>query len=782
MRGCQRWPHPIFFQVKATREKPAQRFEAALEGKLRRFFQSQIKPISEAIARRQGTLPEEYWSELQDKLQAIIEPWLLTVTQAGMEEGARLLEPEHKAAVRVSWDLINRDAQQQARTYTFELVRGITNNTRERLQTVVNQWIESGNAFPNLVGRIRPIIPDLEKVTATALQPERRAKLIAATEATRAYAEGNRRVWEAEGVWGREWRAARDELVCPICGAFHKTRAAFGKQFEATVKGKLIQLDGPPAHPGCRCSVFPVVRPEGVSREPIRKPTPPPKQTIRFPREFESLREVRSLGGSTGAMLMEDPETGRQYVAKRGRSPEHLREEVSADTAYQALGVNVPLFNVYDTKSGPVKISEYIDGETLADVYKRGNKAQIEAVRGQLQQDFAADALLGNWDVIGMENDNILVDGDGKVWRIDNGGALRKRAQGGAKGTAWNAYPTELWTLRDRNINERSASIFGDMDYQDIVNQMDAVVKKQDAVIKAVTDPQLQADIAGRLDQMAYLVDTSKKLTPDNWGYGYQDGFSRNLIQLRQSGVTTQLPQSLMPKKKRTSNIFSKFDPGKVYDENGKLFDSLRGYGARVPKTFNEYVQRNGGNNYLLSGWMQGQAGSSWSEQSQAFKYYIATRARGVQPDSFYWRDGVNQAKSAYDRVVAQYGQDVFEKSFQAYHAFTYELLQKTDFPGKNSDGTVSLWRTENASVMKGYGLNKGDRATIKRGALESFSVFNPITVFGNEVTLQRVPFHRIFGTYFMERFPGYGGGAFLGDNENEFVVIPDGIELEYVQ
>jgi len=46
-----------------------------------------------------------------------------------------------------------------------------------------------------------------------------------------------------------------------------------------------------------------------------------------------------------------------------------------------------------------------------------------------LQKDFAADALLSNWDVIGVTADNI-VGNDGKVYRVDNGGALEFRAQG----------------------------------------------------------------------------------------------------------------------------------------------------------------------------------------------------------------------------------------------------------------------------------------------------------------------------------------------------------------
>lgn len=60
-----------------------------------------------------------------------------------------------------------------------------------------------------------------------------------------------------------------------------------------------------------------------------------------FPADVAKLKPVKKLGGSTGAMLMEDAE-GNRWVMKKGASAEHLREEVLADDLYRQLGASVP--------------------------------------------------------------------------------------------------------------------------------------------------------------------------------------------------------------------------------------------------------------------------------------------------------------------------------------------------------------------------------------------------------------------------------------------------------
>ena len=69
------------------------------------------------------------------------------------------------------------------------------------------------------------------------------------------------------------------------------------------------------------------------------------------------------------------------------------------------------------------------------------------------------DAWLGDWDVVGLNYDNLLQKG-GRAVRIDVGGSLRFRAQGGVKGQAFGKTVDEFDTLRNSKINPQAAKIF----------------------------------------------------------------------------------------------------------------------------------------------------------------------------------------------------------------------------------------------------------------------------------------------------------------------------------
>lgn len=76
----------------------------------------------------------------------------------------------------------------------------------------------------------------------------------------------------------------------------------------------------------------------------------------------------------------------------------------------------------------------------------------------------------------------------------------------------------------------------------------------------------------------------------------------------------------------------------------------------------------------------------------------------------------------------------------------------------------------------------QGKGVVVPRGAVESTSIFGAVYIHGStEVTLQRVPLHRVIAPYFLERSPGSGQSMFLGDDENEFVVILGDLPFDYV-
>ncbi|MCB8942557.1 MAG: NUDIX domain-containing protein [Ardenticatenaceae bacterium] len=545
-----------------------------------------------------------------------------------------------------------------------------------------------------------------------------------------------------------------------------------------TMAGKVVAQ--PPAKP----------KPAPPPVATVSPPKPPPKPKVKkerplppnlpphklpdppgFPADVDQLKVVKGLGGSTGAQLVQDAATGKQYVMKKGKSAGHLLEEAYADAAYKAAGFRVPTFKVYETAEGPVKLAEFQEGETLSQYLKTATAAERTAVMHKVRRGFAMDALMGNWDVVGADLDNILVDAAGEVWRIDNGGSLRYRAQGGKKeGEFLTDYPVELWTMRDKSIGPKNEQIFGSLGIYDIMNQVRDVVRNGPQILGALPE-EVRSLVNGRLAILSDLADTSDTLKTDAFVEGYTDEFLKHSTYIRREGIIDQLPQRLTQKSKGSTT---------VYDENGREFDDLWGKDSII-QSVSAYINANGGNSGAIQYWMGQQAGSSWSEGAKAFKYWLV-KQRGGDFNKFYWNGGVASAKQAYEQAVKVVGEDNYARTRLMWHAFVYESLRQMEFAGKTADGTLQLVRTEPKAVMDMNKLNAGQRqVTMQRGACESASIYKTVKVYGNnQLTLQKVPIHRIIGYYFTERPNTIGGDAFLGDGENEFVFMPDDIPFDY--
>lgn len=485
-----------------------------------------------------------------------------------------------------------------------------------------------------------------------------------------------------------------------------------------------------------------------------------------FPSDLRGLEVVKRLGGSTGAELVRDKATGRMYVKKKGNNPGHLLEETYADAAYRALGVNVPNFKVYSDNGAPVKLAEFMDGaRSLADI-KQSDPKLYKRVKKELQKDFAADALMGNWDVIGLSSDNVLVDKDGKPWRIDNGGSFRYRAQGALK-TEFSPYVDELWTLRDKKINAQTAEVFGDIGYYDLAKQMKGIDKKRDALLAAIPE-KLRGAVGARLDNLKHLARIGDVLGKDSFDEGYADNFARHSVNMYKAGLIDALPKTMS-----NSGVIAT-------DENGKRWDHLRGAGSIIEKLA-DYMRKNGGDyENIIPDWAGQQAADSWTRGAQAGKYFYATK-RPEPEKLFWWKQGIDKAKENYDQFKAKVVG--FDETMTIWHAFNYEFMQNVDFKLNNKKkGVVKLMRTENSAVMRAYNMNKGDKKPMLRGAVESYSIWKRVTVFGTELTYQEIPHHRIFGNYMLERAPGYNGAMFATDSENEFVAMSEGVDVTYAK
>lgn len=177
-------------------------------------------------------------------------------------------------------------------------------------------------------------------------------------------------------------------------------------------------------------------------------------------RPIPNLRRVRFLGGFTGAWLVADPE-GALYVSKTGAEPGHVREEILADEVYRILGVPVPDGELHEEGGRVAKVSAFVGGTCLQELVFGGHLQAARDAAFHLRRGFAADALLANWDVVGVAFGNPVIGEGGVVYRVDNGSALRRRARGGMKPTgAFSGKVRELDTLRDPRVNRSAAWVY----------------------------------------------------------------------------------------------------------------------------------------------------------------------------------------------------------------------------------------------------------------------------------------------------------------------------------
>lgn len=131
-----------------------------------------------------------------------------------------------------------------AAKHTGQLIKGIDQVTLEAVRSGVLSYIETGMSLSDLA----------------AMLPfdDARAMMIAGTEVTAAYAEGNTQAGLElqsefpELVVLKVWHTERDERVCEICEPMDEQMAAGGVDGEFKGgDGELYQ--DPPAHPNCRC-------------------------------------------------------------------------------------------------------------------------------------------------------------------------------------------------------------------------------------------------------------------------------------------------------------------------------------------------------------------------------------------------------------------------------------------------------------------------------------------------------------------------------------------------
>lgn len=208
------------------------------------------------------------------------------VAIAGQAEVDRL-------GLSLAFDLDNPRALQHAREYIPELVREVTDSTREAIRDRMAAGFEEGRTARQIGRQIRDVVgltsrqaaavgslrTTLEERGLPAAQVDRqvermhqrqirqRALLISRTETIRAFNTGQQAAWEQSASEGhidaaaakRFWisskpvtQGGRTCEVCDAIAAHNSQGVGLSEPFRLPTGGT---IDMPPAHPACRCSV-----------------------------------------------------------------------------------------------------------------------------------------------------------------------------------------------------------------------------------------------------------------------------------------------------------------------------------------------------------------------------------------------------------------------------------------------------------------------------------------------------------------------------------------------
>lgn len=191
---------------------------------------------------------------------------------------------------------------------------------------------------------------------------------------------------------------------------------------------------------------------------------------------MDSWKQTGPQGGSNPGGKFKD-ENGVEWYCKFPGDEDVAKSEVLAAQLYAIAGVAGQDAKLV-LKDGKLGIA------SKWTTVSKASPADLAKTKGVLSG-FGVDAWLGNWDVVGLAYDNLQVNEKGEAVRVDAGGSLTYRAQGGKK--AFGTTVSELDSLRDSKINPQAASVFGKMSQADITAAVAKVLAiPNSAIINAV--------------------------------------------------------------------------------------------------------------------------------------------------------------------------------------------------------------------------------------------------------------------------------------------------------
>lgn len=216
---------------------------------------------------------------------------------------------------------------------------------------------------------------------------------------------------------------------------------------------------------------------------------------------WDVKRVSEKLGSNEGGWF--EKQNGEKYYVKFYENPNQGRAEFIANAIYEKAGIKAA-----HTERVLIDGREAIASAAIKEA--RSAAAVDQAASFDVQNGFVADAFLANWDVVGATYDNIVQNQDG-FYRIDNGGSLIFRAQGGDKEFSAKEIP-EIDSMRVRG--RQTGEVFSGITEEEIQRQAREFVQKvqPEDILSIVNQSGISGKarervLQGLLGRREYLVD-----------------------------------------------------------------------------------------------------------------------------------------------------------------------------------------------------------------------------------------------------------------------------------
>ena len=226
-------------------------FENQMEKIVRRFPQKAVKAVVNI---------DDYLLDEEDETQIMIRIYDPLIRQIVQEQGTRAAKLVGSGAkFEMATAAVRAYLADRAYKFSFET----NEETNRLLAQALQDGVAEGEGIPELRARVQGVFKDMEKY---------RAERIARSEVVRGSNFAANEAYEQSGVVEQlQWLVTPDDRLCEWCAPQDGKTISLGSSFYDKgdkVEGKdggvldlnYENIDFPPLHPNCRCTVVPIIK------------------------------------------------------------------------------------------------------------------------------------------------------------------------------------------------------------------------------------------------------------------------------------------------------------------------------------------------------------------------------------------------------------------------------------------------------------------------------------------------------------------------------------------